>query len=351
MKVGVITFISDNYGALLQSYSMQIILKRLGFTSEIINRPWGNFCRKRKIKDRIKSWYEPNVFSEFRKTFLPLSNIIKDEEGLKNISSRYDAIIVGSDQVWNCDCIDEMGYFYYLDWVPDDVGKYSYAVSFGKDTFNTSDKDRCRVKELIARFNKISVRESSGVRICKNSFDIDADNLIDPTLLLSKEDYVRIINKKKNNKSYVCQFFLDCNEFKTRLSAIIATKFGCNIIDNYPEPLSKIDYILRKKRFPTVAVWLSNIENADYVITDSFHGMVFSIIFHKKFVVINNKQRGSARFESLLTKLSLMDRLIDDTIEPQRVLSLLEIPIDYDMIDKIIDIERNKSLNFLKSIQ
>lgn len=348
MKIGVVTFISDNYGALLQGYALQQVLRNLGYDSEIINREWGSFERSYGFIGKIKKIYLKTPFDDFRNLYLPLSKSIKKQDDLVAMGNAYDTIIVGSDQVWNLDCIKEMGFFYYLDWVPDTVNKITYAVSFGKDSFDVPKDCIDCVRKLIRRFSRISIRENSGVEICNEVFRVPAINLVDPTLLLDKADYERIMPCFAKSDKYICQFLLDADARKSELICSIGKLESLPILDNYPPKLNYIQRFLGKKRFYSVGQWLRNIKEAAYVITDSFHGMVFSIIFKKQFVVINNKKRGSTRFVSLLRKLNLLDRLVDAEIDDVALVRLLHIPIDYRFVDCVIKNEREKSIIYLK---
>jgi hypothetical protein len=349
MKIGVVTFISDNYGALLQGYALQNILHGLGHDSLIINRGWGRFDASLKVLKKIKYLCQKNSFSEFRKKYLPLSTRIKNTKDLSKISTSFDAIIVGSDQVWNADCIREMGFYYYLDWVPDSVKKITYAVSFGKDSFEASKEVIEKVGSLVRKFSYVGVREDSGVKICDECFGKKALALVDPTLLLNQFDYKKLMpSSKQNSEDYICQFFLDVNEQKKELVSSLESFEKIGKIDNYPPELSFLQKLMRKRRFYSVGQWLKNIQNAKYVITDSYHGMIFSIIFKKQFLVINNKKRGSARFESLLKKINLMDHLVEANVGVEQVLRLLHDPIDYQFVEQILDIEREKASTFLK---
>ena len=207
-----------------------------------------------------------------------------------------------------------MGKFYFLDWVSPSIKKYAYAVSFGKNTFDTTPSKISDISSLVQSYKKISVREDSGKTICKDILKCDAIHVLDPTLLLSSKHYDQLINHSKTEKKYICQYFLDNNEQKN------------NIV------------FLAKYRYPSVIEWLKNIRDAEFVITDSFHGTIFSLIFQKKFICINNKKRGSTRFQSLLGELDLLHRLIEveDSKFIEKIKDILESPINYETVNKVI---------------
>lgn len=348
MRIGILTMISNNYGALLQCYALQTVLQSLGHEVIVVNRKWGKlnvslsiFEKLKCIKNKIQYILKNDPYENFRLRKLMLSKAILTYEDLKKYSSSFDVVIVGSDQVWNDGCHKVMNFDFYLDWVDyPKVKRFSYAASFGKDTFEATDNDVAIIKELLHSFSGISVRENSGLNICTKQFGVKARCDLDPTLLLQASDYIKIMSDyvQCNNK-FICCYFLDPNVDKLELVSELSAKLGVGYKDNMP---------LRKRY--NVEEWLSNIYNSNYVITDSFHGMVFSIIFRKQFLCLNNNKRGSARFFNLLNKLNLLDRLInigDDLSESFEILSHI---INYDEVESKLNAYRRLSLDYLKSI-
>ena len=191
MRIAIVTFhSSQNYGAVLQCYALQTVLIEMGHDIEIIDRLFDKFNIPSYRFKRVKKVIFPNYFERFREKFLKLSEHINSQQDLYDIQNRYDVIITGSDQIWNFDCIKKMGYYYYLDWVTSlNVRKISYAVSFGKDAFELSDEVKKKVTGCLKGFSSISVREKSGIDICQNMLGLKADYDLDPTLLLSADDY------------------------------------------------------------------------------------------------------------------------------------------------------------------
>lgn len=353
MKIGVVTFFGSNYGAILQCYALQKILESLGHDVKTINRGWGKYASSPSLKQKIKNLIFPNKFELFKKKYIKFTPLIKNERELLNLNNQFDAIIVGSDQVWNADCIKDMGKFYFLDWVNSSVKKYAYAVSFGKNTFDTTPSKITEISSLIQSYKKISVRENSGLTICQNILKCDAVHVLDPTFLLTSKHYDKLINCTKTKKKYICQYFLDNNEHKNDIVHQIASKLNLSVTNNYPNNINKYKGIfLKKYRYPSIPEWLKNIRDAEFVITDSFHGTVFSLIFQKRFICINNKKRGSARFQSLLGELNLLYRLIEieDSKFIEKTKTILESPINYETVNRVIIEKRNSSLMFLKTL-
>lgn len=352
MKIGIVTLHgSKNYGAVLQCYALQQALKSLGHDVHVVHREWGRFrCINRKEYIRIalsniKNRIIPEPFAHFRRRRLHMTPKVKSMEQLDKIQSCFDALVVGSDQVWNFDCIEEMGLYYYLDWGKD-VKRYSYAASFGKESFQLPQQTIDAVAQAIRKFNGISVRESSGIEICKSYLKTDALQHIDPTCLHDKDFYINMLlhNTHILQKNSVCIYFLDRNDDKLKLAQKVAHQEQCTITDNLP-PLSGIKKYFSRQH--SIEKWLMNIAESKVVITDSFHGMIFAIIFEKPFIVYRNKERGAARFESMLGLLGLEDRIIDNFAEYS---SNRMNAINYHTVTHIINIERAKAISYLKRI-
>lgn len=354
MRIGIVTMISNNYGALLQCYALQTILQRLGHQVVVVNRKWGKLSARYTIKDRLSELKAhlrtivkgKDTFSRFRNDHLCMSKPVHIKQDLLQLNNQLDIVISGSDQVWNGDCMSTMDGYFYLDWVDyPRVRRFSYAASFGKATFQASDEHLNLAKKLLQSYDGISVRESSGVKICKDLFCIDAYNHLDPTLLLNPEDYIALIRKEhKEAFPYICSYMLDMTGDKQRIVEYIAHNSKSVVRNIYPTSSSLEEYI-------RVEEWLRSIRDAKYVVTDSFHGMAFSIIFNKQFVCLNNPKRGSARFISLLSKLGLRDRLIDvDKATHETIDSILQHNIDYSPINRTIQDIRQEAFDYLKTI-
>lgn len=354
MKIGIVTMISNNYGALLQCYALQTVLQRMGHQVVVVNRKWGKLPLQYTIKDKILDLKAQlsafvkgkDAFSRFRNNHLCLSKSVHIQHDLLRLNNQLDIVISGSDQVWNGDCMSTMGGYFFLDWVDyPRVRRFSYAASFGKDTFQASDEHLCLAKQLIQSYDGVSVREVSGIKICKEVFDRDAFNHLDPTLLLKAEDYFDLIPKNvKEMNPYICSYMLDMTGDKQRVAEYMAHNSKSIVRNIYPLKSSSEQYV-------RVEEWLRSIRDAEYIVTDSFHGMAFSIIFNKQFVCLNNPKRGSARFVSLLSKLDLLDRLIDvDQISYESIDCILRHNIDYSSVNRAIQDLRQEAFEYLKKI-
>jgi hypothetical protein len=250
-------------------------------------------------------------------------------------NDKYDAYVVGSDQVWR-PCYNDHLMNNYLDFVENDKAiKIAYSASFGVDQWETDEATTRQVAELAKQFDAISVREQSGIRLCKEYLGVEAVQVLDPTLLLDAEDYRKIYGKQKNTEPYIATYVLDSNKDIQKMVKNIAKATGLEI-----RPLGK----LSAKGFASIEDWLAGIDGAKYVITDSFHGSVFSIIFGKQFITLGNESRGMSRFESLLNQFNLKERLVFNAND---VLAVLNTPIDYEAVDRTLEEKRKVANMFI----
>ena len=261
----------------------------------------------------------------------------------------FDAYIVGSDQVWRprySPCLTN----YFLDFVESErnVKKIAYAASFGVDNWEFTEEQTRECARLAKQFDAISVREDSAVDLCKRYFDVKATHLLDPTMLLNKEIYTSIFAKERISQSprNLLTYILDKSAEKDRIINNVARKYNLKPFSVMPrrgfsEPGRKDiqDCVL-----PSVEEWIRGFMDAQFVITDSFHGTVFSILFNKPFISIANKNRGLTRFTSLLKLFQLEDRLIfsSNNFIPDRLKE-----IDWDKLNAILKVEKDKSIYFL----
>lgn len=315
MRIGIITQpIGHNYGGILQNYALQQVLKRLHHKPCTIDfvfpKHWGE-----RIKHVLWSWVHfrsPNRWLGIRKktvrkfihrhikTTFPVRKYRKIVVQLYG----FDALIAGSDQIWRPLYNDETLYDMYFKFAEDlPVKKIVYAASFGTDEWEYDPEQMQYCRSLAHGIDVVSVREKSGVELCHQHFGIDAQWVLDPTLLLDKKDYEVLCERiPRASQPYVAAYILDGNDHL--LSKI--DEIGKSI--NMPVRLFSAD----KDMTLTVEEWLAMFRDANYVITDSFHGTVFSIIFNKPFISTGNQSRGMSRFESLLEQFGLDDRLFSD---------------------------------------
>ena len=330
MKIAILTQpLRYNYGGILQNFALQTVLKRMGHKVVTLDPKryrytWWQYLRyslQHFIGRYIKGHRHTVVFEEWEKdkpmrtmgrhTFSFINHYIRRKEYTdlsQDIHSKdYDAYIVGSDQVWRPEYNPNLLNM-FLDFTSGwDVKRVAYAASFGVDTWSQPHEVTVKCSDLFKNFNWISVREDSGVALCRDVFDVEATHVLDPTLLLTKEDYISILklNKVKKSDGNLLVYILDyTNEIEETIEQIAEEKNLVPFRVNSDVEDIKIEDINQKIQ-PPVEQWVRGFYDAGYVITDSFHACVFSIIFNKPFVLFINNYRGSSRFQSLFQQLSL----------------------------------------------
>lgn len=375
MKIGILTQpLISNYGGILQNYALQQVLIRAGYDVETID--WRrNYFRvylsnlKQYIisyirgKEKTFKRYQPNrseSLAIYQNTNYFIDKYIihtlpaKSSKDFQKYSKlqHYDAYIVGSDQCWRPlynPYLKDM----FLNFTKGyNVRKLAYAASFGTDFWEYTEKETNMCSILAKQFNSISVREDSGVDLCEKYLKVKAEHVLDPTMLLLKEDYIRLIENENENKSEgtLFSYILDPNSQVDKLVRSIEDVTGLKSFDVLPKIRPENRYRNDVKQrieeciFPSVTKWLRAFYDAEAIIVDSFHGMVFSIIFNKPFWVLVNNHRGASRFTSLLKMFNLESRLLNiNEID----LSCLKNDIDWSGVNKIMKEKRSLSLNFL----
>ncbi|MEG2340932.1 MAG: polysaccharide pyruvyl transferase family protein [Odoribacter sp.] len=374
MKIGILTQpLHTNYGGILQAYALQTYLKKLGCEVWLINRVEkvpGFLSRLFIFAKRIVKKYvlmRKNVhliYSYEREVEIPrkimsqntqlfinryispcTDQIHRSSDFKKLLDVSYDAFIVGSDQVWR-PCYSPCLFNYFFNFLPLNFrGKrMAYAASFGVDEWELSKFQTKRCGKLLRRFDAVSVREESGVDLCKKKFGVSVVHLLDPTMLLTPCDYLQLLSDKKNQTKKLLVYMLDMTEGKKQLIERVAVKFGLTpfYVNTKTEDAS---VSLQERIAPPVENWLRGFRDATYVVTDSFHGCVFSILFNVPFIVYGNKDRGIARFDSLLKMFCLRERMILDIKE--LVEDKLDKPVDWVSVDRILNKQRELSKDFL----
>lgn len=376
MKIGILTQpLHANYGGLLQNYALQQILLRAGFEVETIDWCGAKGIRQSlyEIKSRVLHAVFPRHYS--KPEYAPNSNelsvirrntndfIRKYINHTKPVSSKsmfvkqadsgkYDAFVVGSDQCWR-PCYNSFLTSMFLDFVQNkQVKRIAYAASFGTDKWEFTPRETDVCAPLAKKFDLITVREDSGIELCKKHLGVDAIHVLDPTMFLTKEDYIHLIEAENEppSEGTLFNYILDPDANKASFIKKVATETGLKVFQVLPkcqtETRTKKDVKTRIEDcvFPGVTTWLRAFMDAKMTIVDSFHGMVFSIIFNKPFWVIGNAQRGMTRFTSLLKTFHLENRLLDaDDLDNTNYY----VVIDWSKVNDIIAKKREVSVSLL----
>ena len=198
---------------------------------------------------------------------------------------------------------------------------------------------RFMLSDLAKRFDAVSVREKSAIRLCKQYLGVDAVHLIDPTLLLIKEDYIDLLHPTAKTENLLVCYILDKTDQKTAIATEIMRSLGYQI--------QNINIDGNNSRQLSVEEWIDSFHRADFIFTDSFHGCVFSVIFRKPFIVFGNIDRGLSRFDSLLNMFDLKNRMVTSYDDYKNRCHELLMSFNYNQVDSIIACEQKKSLEFL----
>lgn len=232
------------------------------------------------------------------------------------------------------------------------IKKIAYSASFGVNDFDVPTEDLRCFSSLLAKFDGVSVRELSGVEICREKLNYpDAEVLVDPTLYFDESFYRDYAGSSKNRRGqpYIASYLLDATEERTTLVKELAERAQLRSIELMRGQTSYFD----KDGRPLAAVndWLADFQDAEYVITDSFHGCVFAIIFNKKFIAIGNTYRGLDRFESLLTIFCLNERLIRDgsLTDYDTIYAKLDKNVDWEGVELIRARQKSIALSFISA--
>lgn len=374
-KIAVLTQapLGTNYGNTVQAYALQEVLKKNNFEVTVLNRVkaeiynavhWNLSQFKNELLNVIdkKNRITPRVFEEIFKGHMQFvheninySKYLYNTEELKNyiLENRYTALIVGSDQTWRPSYSPNI-YNYFLDFLVNNksIKKIAYASSFGTDQWEFSMEETKKCCQLAQQFDAISVREKSGIELCENYLNVQASWVLDPTFLLTKEEYINVANKKQIPKrSGLFSYILDENDAIENIIHIACSQLQLNHFTNQPvwRRNNKEGIKIKDLKYPSVEGWLKAFEDADFIVTNSFHGTVFAIIFNKPFLTIINNQRGGARFYSLLQELGLENRLIEEN-EVDKIGNIIATPINYDVVNKRLEVLKKYSIEFLLSI-
>lgn len=373
MRIGILTLpLHTNYGGILQAYALQQVLQGMGHEVMVIDEEKQfRFSLKRRIemyvKGKIKRLlkgkeaiiYSPEYYKRLweartkhtgqfvnehiaRRVVADVAEIVADD---------FDAFVVGSDQIWRARYAQPfpgVGNAFLLFTKGWPVKRISYAASFGTDKWEYSKSDTADCAMMAQMFDAISVREASGVKLCKENLNVDAVHVVDPTLLLDASDYTQLIKKEtpKSEGNLMC-YVLDKGLDTDNILSDIAQKRGLEpFYANSQTENQKLS--LEERVQPSVEQWLQGFRDAEFIVTDSFHACIFAILYRKPFVVVGNKNRGMARFESLLQMFGLEERLVLSYEDyHQREKSLL-CPIDYEQVARALEEKRGEAAKFLQ---
>lgn len=361
MKIGILSRHSvANYGSLCQAYALQKSIENLGHDAVNINYTPDNeyggrlantllkVSRWNKFKIILIPYYFYQKFScsySFNKFKLFRYNLLKETEELnkstvKNCIKDFDLFCTGSDQVWNVLYDNKMDFTYLFDFLPKEYTRFSYASSFGGNSL-LEGKD-C-IKKYLKNYSSITVREDSGVNILKD-LNISGKQVLDPTLLLKKEDWQQFINTANNSGKYILIYQLKPNKNFDEYAKKLSNQTRLKLI-RVSTMLFQFTKCGQFKYLPNISEFLSLIANATCLITDSFHGTCFAINLNVPFIEIL-PNRFNERNQSLLRMFNLEDRVLSNYEDTE----LINKEINWNNVNKILEEKRKNSINELSDM-
>lgn len=344
MKIALLTIWHEkNYGAELQAYATVKALRQLGHQVEMIDIRLSD-CHKPNLNGmigNIVSSFGPahHKFSEFWRKNIPVTKRYHSLEQLQNDPPESDVYMVGSDQVWNSDLTGDFAKLFFLDFGGDQVKRISFASSFGTQQWGATHLTE-DVKKLIGRFDYLGCREQSGVDILRDTFNVPATLTIDPTLLF--DQYPELTGTLVPKRTLVC-YPLSKDPDLVNFAKEIASRLGLQLVNN-----NQTSMVLRHITWDRVSIeeWVRNIAESQFVITRSFHGLVFSILYRKSFAIIANTNNRSTRLLNLLQHLGIADRYFESFHACEEA-QPWNTSIDYEAVHDKLKSLRKDSFDFL----
>lgn len=345
-----------NYGSIATYFALYNVIKSLGYSMVMIKNPLG-------LDDGVDiNILEKSHALRFAVNHYDISPLYHISE-MNKLNNFCDKFLIGSDQMWRYDLSRPYQQSFFFDFVSDDKIKVAYAASFGTEKYEAPDNYKAEVRKNLRRFSAVSVRDDFSQKICKNEFGIIAEQIIDPVFLCPTDKYEELVEEAADKviSNYFFAYILDPNPKWGRVISDlteITDKKAVVMFDGAKDSFKEIEILnidnskgveyLTKE---DVCIWLSCFKNADFVITDSFHGVCFSIIFHRPFIVKKNNARGGRRFECLLGILGLESQIVTEEKQIRDKFDdiILNGKIDYTAIDYRLEKEKDKGIKWLKN--
>lgn len=364
MNIALVIFpIHASHGCILQTFALATTLRQMGHKVTVIDRQWNkpSFVRicmqaAKVLLKKITCGYAGSFMVDLDKKMIlsELQSFINRHLGDREVLysnpkyedlKNFNAFIVGSDQTWRPKYVSDVT-CYYLGFIPKEanVKRIAYAPSFGTDEWEYSPELTATCKDLVKRFDAVSVREVSGVKLCKDHYGIDAKHVLDPTMLLNREDYLAATDLEMRDDNVLSYYLLDSSKLKMSVVNKVCTEFNMQSIQINTDT-ENVNAHLRDRIAPSIEKWVGGFAHSRFIVADSFHATVFAIIFNRPFITIANTKRGLSRFESILTIFGLQERMIFDVDDVTD--ELLHSSIDWCNVNNILNKEQEKSKKFL----
>ena len=343
-KIGIVTITNDgyNFGNRLQNYALQIVLERMGFHVETLNRPIrGNQRLWWRSMKKVLHYFIPyhqtiehikaGNFFFWNRRYIKWSNLVANDDSLLTLAKQYDYLVAGSDQIWNPKFPWGKDPYMFLQFARPEQ-RVAYAPSVGLESIE--DQERLIYKERWSHWRALSARETKGAEIIADVIGENVPTLIDPTLLLTQDDWRTMTHNIRTPKKYIFVYMLGdiTGEYKEYLDKI-AKETDCELVD-----------VMHDKRFAgcNPSEFVALIQHAERVVADSYHAMVFAMLFHRLFTFIDRVGWGmnmNSRVQTLIDKFEIPIKRLD---------AITELPIDWDVFEERLYQERKSAMSYLE---
>lgn len=363
-KILLVTIFDNiNFGTYLQALATGVVLQRMGADVRILwyERPWHRlrtsfdkyfpFVRKigwfyAQMTDN-KGYIQKYKCRQFVQKYIPITKLYYSYDEIKNNPPKANVYLTGSDQVWNTSHNKGIEPVYYLDFVKKGK-KVAYAASIGQKKIDPKYVDETR--KLLSQYEAISVREKSAIELL-NDIGINADAVLDPTLLLTREEWCFYTRPFRSNRPYVLVYSVESGDQDvtiSRTARVIANQINGEVIEvNYVGSHKQIPNCDKRYYYATPDLFLSLLLGASFTVVSSFHGTAFSLNLNIPFITVA-PQAFSSRVENILSETRTMDRKISEFNE-SAVLKMFNTPIDFRAINSYFEDKRRKSIEFISS--
>ena len=336
-----------NYGAVMTSYALYKLLCDLGYYPSLVNHTGHSSipCVYRDKNNSFRRFFEDKEIC--------ITKQLSCAEDFQELNNNFGIFLVGSDQLWRYRYTKRLGLFYYLDFVAPSKKRIAFGTSFGTNPCEAPQDFRDKASLLLSMFSGVSSRERDGVSVLEKQYHTKADFVLDPVFLCDKKHYEECALQSRRDapkQGFILSYILDPKpEYQDIIHAVASSENAeiINLLDAYTfEQTRNIMYRIKPVENPTPDDWMFYMMNSKHVVTDSFHGLCFAIIFNKPFTVIANEKRGLSRFKSLLAEFGLEDYLMSGVDDFERVKQLPEV--SWANVNERLSELKNQSITWLK---
>nr|QIM10669.1 hypothetical protein PlAlph_5610 [uncultured Alphaproteobacteria bacterium] len=318
----------SNYGAVMTGYALQKALEEMGYSNRLI------LYMNKAMRRHHEDYFSESHFKKFSDKYIKSTKLYMDAD-LSELNKITDTFIVGSDQVWRTNLQGVNKWAYYLNFADVKAKKIACAASFGLNEFIGDADDEMTARFWLKHFDAVSVREFEAGEFCSQRLGVDNRIVVDPVFYINRSHYDAMADTTapKAPKEYILAYFLGTSDDDRRVINAYSQKLGMPVIE-------------LKVNETTTEEWLYYIKHAKLVLTNSFHGVCFSIIFNREFICIANRDKAYPRFTTILGKAGLSERALPSS-EFTQCLDIDKAPIDYAAVEEKLFEERKFALDWL----